>query len=209
MDGDNDQSHASGSWQFRQDDADVQSDHANFAPQDRDDHSPTATPQSSHGKQGHEAALPEVRWTASEFIEHEKDAGWYGRLGFATVVVAGLIFLVTRGDKITVGMIVILAIFFGIYASRKPRTLSYKLDGKGLTIGGKMYGYDGFRSFSAADDGAFPGITFMPLKRFSAAVTIYYERSDEAKIMRILSNYLPHEQLKRDLLEQFLHYIRF
>jgi len=183
---------AAGSWQFKADDSDVPGTAAK----------PDAEPKASAP---HSA---EISWTASEFIAHEKGVIWYLQLALATVVVTAIIYLLTR-DKITSGMLVLAAIVFGAYGARKPRTLEYRLDVSGLTIADKSYDYGQFRSFWTAKEGAFSSITFMPLKRFMPSLTVYYSPDDERQIMQILERHLPMEHRDRDLLDRFLHRIRF
>lgn len=149
-----------------------------------------------------------ITWTASEFIEHNKGFGWYALLALATIVLAGLIFLLTR-DKMTTTVVIVAGIIFGVYAARKPRTLNYRLDAHGLTIGEKFYDYGQFRSFTVVREGIFSSVDFMPLKRFMPILTIYYEPKDEPKIARLLSERLPTDFRKRDWFEQLMHQIRY
>lgn len=149
-----------------------------------------------------------VQWTASEFIAHSKDVNWYLGLTGATVVFTAIVYLLTK-DKITTGMVIFAAIIFGIYGARKPRTLAYQLSRDGLTIGEKTYDFRQFRSFSVVDEGPFSSIVFMPLKRFMPLITVYYDPADEEKIVKILTNHLPMENRGMDLIDRFLHRIRF
>ncbi|HEY1835821.1 MAG TPA: hypothetical protein VGG13_03300 [Candidatus Saccharimonadales bacterium] len=153
-------------------------------------------------------ATDSVGWTASEFIAHEKGAGWYLALVLATAALTAIIYLLTK-DKISSGVVVIAAIIFGVYAGRKPRTLAYRLDDSGLTVADKFYDYGQFRSFVVIGEGAFRSITFMPLKRFMPALTIYYAPEDEQKITDLLADQLPMESRGHDPLDRFLHRIRF
>lgn len=149
-----------------------------------------------------------VSWTASEFIAHQKTIGWYGMLALSTAVLALAILFLTK-DKISTGVVVLAAIVFGIYASRKPRTLGYSVGRTGLTIGQKTYTYDQFRSFSLLDEGAFSSIVFMPLKRFMPLLTIYYDPKDEQQIVTTLSDRLPMETHHLDLIDQLMRRVRF
>lgn len=200
---------ASGNWQFKpgdtlKPDADVAQ-----PPQ------PQATAPDSPSDADQDQAEPEgappgdgVSWTASEFIAHEKGVGWYLALVLATAMLATLIYLLTK-DKISSGVVILAAIIFGAYAARKPRTLEYRLDDSGLTIAGKFYDYSQFRSFVVIQEGAFPSITFMPLKRFMPSLTVYYSPQDEQKITDLLADQLPIENRGHDPLDRFLHRIRF
>jgi hypothetical protein len=150
-----------------------------------------------------------VRWSASEFITHQKSSTWYLVLFSSAFVVAGLVYLLTHGDKITSLAIVIAAVFLGIMAARKPRVLDYEVSTSGVTIGQHFYPYSSFKSFSITHEGAFASISFMPLKRFMPFVTMYYSPEEEADILTMLGAFLPVEQGKRDLLDHFLERIRF
>jgi hypothetical protein len=149
-----------------------------------------------------------VTWSASEFIAHEKSFTWYVVLGVVTVIVAAFIFLFTR-DVISTAVIVVVAIVLGYAATRKPRTLPYKLDGEGLTIAEKFYPYNQFRSFAVTDQGPFSSIVFMPLKRFMTLIEIYYEPKDEERIVNLLSERLPLETHTLDPVDRFMRHIRF
>lgn len=149
-----------------------------------------------------------ISWTASEFIAHEKGGNWYATLAGVAVLAAAIVGLITK-DYITAGIIVFCALLFGIYGARQPRQIPYRVGEEGVTVGQKHHLYEEFRSFSIAQEGAFPSIVFMPLKRFAPATTIYYDPTDEEQIINRLLDRLPFEEHKSDLLDQFLHRIRF
>jgi hypothetical protein len=96
-----------------------------------------------------------------------------------------------------------------VVASRPPRTLSYKLDNYGVHIGQKSFPYANFKSFSVIDEGAISAINLLPLKRFLPPISVYYDPKDEDKIAAIISDYLPFEEHKEDLVDQLVRKIRF
>ena len=149
-----------------------------------------------------------ITWTASEFIEHKKNASWYLILVAVTVVVAGLIWLITK-DKITTATIVVVALMIGIIGSKKPRELEYRIDNEGLHIAGRQYPFNEFRSFSVIRQGSISGLVFRPLKRFSLLTTAYYDPSDEQKILDIIGFYLPMEEGKRDIIDEIMWKLHF
>jgi hypothetical protein len=156
-----------------------------------------------------EASPPDsITWTASEFIAHEKSPGWYLMLAAATLIIAVLIYLITR-DYISVGVVVVAGLLLGTYGARQPRQLQYTIDRHGVTIGPKAYNYNEFRSFAVIQEGAFSSITFMPLKRFSPPISIYYAPEDEEKIVALLSDKLPFEQRRLDAVDNLMRKIRF
>jgi len=150
-----------------------------------------------------------VKWSASEFVAHQKTIGWYLILAVSAIVAAGLIYLLTHGDKITAVVVIVAALFFGYVAGRKPRTLEYELSSAGITIGHRFYPYENFKSFWVEHQGTFGSISFMPLKRFMPLLTVYYAADQEEEILNALSNHLPIEEAHRDMLDQFIDRIRF
>ncbi|HVV25548.1 MAG TPA: hypothetical protein VHC21_00750 [Candidatus Saccharimonadales bacterium] len=154
------------------------------------------------------SAAENVSWTASEFVAHEKSAGWYGGLIAGGVVIAAGVYLLTR-DIISTVVVLVCAAAFGILGGKKPRQLHYHLDSSGITVGSKRYTYEMFRSFSVATEGAFSSIVFMPLKRFAPLTTIYYAPEDEPKIIDILSARLPFEEHKDAAIDSLMKRVRF
>ena len=147
-------------------------------------------------------------WTASEFVAHDKSAGWYFGLVIATAILAFFVYLVAR-DLVSITVLIVVAIIFGVYASHKPRELEYNIDHKGLTVGRKHYGYELFKSFSVVPEGSLQSIVFMPLKRFGATLTVYYPAADEEKIMAVLTGCLPYQDPRRDAVDSLMKKIRF
>lgn len=166
---------------------------------------PSVEAEAQYAQPGDEA---EVVWTASEFIAHHKSAGWYLGLVGATVAGSLLGFLITR-DWFTVGVVILCAILFGVSASRQPRQLEYAIDGAGLYVAQKFYPFSHFRSFSIVDEANFSSIAFMPLKRFSPPLSIFYDLDQEHDIVTALSRHLPMSEPKRDVIDGLMRRIRF
>jgi len=149
-----------------------------------------------------------ISWTASEFISHEKSIGWYGKLALGAVIIAALIYLLTK-DLISTTVVIVCALAFGAIAGRRPRQLRYQISNAGITIGQKQLTYAGFKSFSIVPEGAFSSIIFRPLKRFAPLTTIYYSPNDEDQILDLLSQHLPFEDYKPDPVDNMMRRIRF
>ncbi len=149
-----------------------------------------------------------ITWTASEYIAHQKTAQWYVKLGVSAIVLAFLVWLITK-DKISAAVVMIGAAVLGGYGARPPRELQYQLDFDSLTIGNKPYPLDAFKSFSIDDNQAFSSVNLIPLKRFAPGLTIYYSLDDEEQIVNILSKRLPLEEHRADPIDTLMHRIRF
>lgn len=153
--------------------------------------------------------LPEsISWSASEFIAHEKTAGWYVLLILAAVIAAGVIWLLTR-DLLPTTAVFIGILLITYYASHQPRQQDYRLDQSGLTIGSRHLPYYEFRSFSAVPEGAFLSIELTPLKRFAMYTTIYLDPKDEDRILNFLSVYLPMDIARPNLTDSLMRRIHF
>lgn len=159
---------------------------------------PTAQPTDDDG----------IAWTASEYVANHKTTGWFVVLGVAATAFAGAIYLLTS-DIISSGVILLVAVIFGVLAARQPRVLEYAVDQNGIHIGNKSYPYGEFKSFSIMQEEGIRSIWLMPLRRFMPGISVYYSPDDEAKIIDALADYLPVENREHDLMDRLMHHIRF
>jgi hypothetical protein len=126
------------------------------------------------------------------------------------VLLAVIIYFVTpTRDLIASGAVIVGAIFFGIYAARRPRQLPFRVNDDGVSIGQKFHGYEEFRSFTVVPEGSIGSIIFMPLKRFSPSLTIYYEPDIEDSIMNELTERIPLAEHAPDIFDRLLRLIKF
>lgn len=149
-----------------------------------------------------------ISWTASEFVAHEKTAGWYVLLLVGALVFAAGAYLLTK-DVVSTGVVIVAAIILAVYGSHKPAEQQYVIDDTGIGIGQKHYNYDEFKSFAMASEGAFSSLVFMPLKRFAVPLTIYFAPKDEERIVNLLSNQLPLEEHRLDAVDHLIKKMRF
>jgi hypothetical protein len=149
-----------------------------------------------------------VSWTASEFIAHHKDSGWYATVAGGALLLCAITWLVTR-DAVSVIAIGIVTVLFMIVSSSKPRQQQYSIDSQGIGIGAKFYPYSDFKSFAVHQEGAIGSISFIPLKRFMPEITIYYAPEHEDQIFNVLSQSLPHDQRAEKVTDQLMKRLRF
>jgi hypothetical protein len=134
-----------------------------------------------------------VSWTGSEFIANHKGSKWFLSFFAVLVAVVGLIFALTK-DYVSAISVAVVGVLFAFLANRQPRQLTYQIDNKGINMGSNFYAFDQFKSFSLAQDGAIGYINLMPMKRFMPDVSIYFPPEQEATIIEILSDHLPHNE---------------
>jgi hypothetical protein len=149
-----------------------------------------------------------VSWTALEYIDHTRGSGWYILLTIATVVLALLVYLITK-DYFAAVTIAVVGIIAGVFAARKPRQMEYELNQSGLTIGGKHLSYGLFKSFSIFKQGEHHSIDLLSTKRFTPPISIYFDPADEEKITAILGERLPLDERQPDSIDRLSHRLRF
>lgn len=149
-----------------------------------------------------------IEWKASEFIDHQKTAGWFVPLAAGIVVLSIGMFLISR--SITSTLVILLGgVAFLVLAHQKPRTLTYVLTNSRIKIGDKSYGYDDFRTFSILQDGALLSVFLEPIKRFMPPISIYFPPEDAERIFDALAQHLPHQDRTADPIDRFMRRIRF
>jgi hypothetical protein len=194
-----------GNWQFKPGDADPQTPQAQATAEQNVAPVPVQQAIAVPLPEEH----PEVSWTASEFIAHEKSPLWYLALIGATVGLAAIVVLITH-DKVSTVVIVIVGIIFGITAGRQPRSLQYLLDKHGITVNRAFRPYGDFKSFALVKEGTVNSIIFMPLKRFTLPLSVYVGSDETNDVVTKLSDYLPLDQNHgHDAIDRFIQRIRF
>jgi hypothetical protein len=148
-----------------------------------------------------------VAWDASEYIHHEKGASWmFALIGVGLVMVAAAIWLAQWTLMV---VLIVMLVTFGYYAFRKPKTVHYTLDHTALTIAGKMYPLDSFRSFGVVEEGAFFSIRLIPVKRFGLLQVAYVSDQEGEAVVDILGSHLPMEEMHSDPIEKLMSKLRF
>ena len=153
--------------------------------------------------------LKPVSWEASEYIVHEKSAGWYVGLGIGTALLTLGVYLISNQEILPPLVILVACISIGVYAGRKPATKHYSIDSKGIHVESEFHSFGDFRSFSVVEEGAVDSVWLTPLKRFAPMVVMYFSPDDESKIISVLANFLPHEQKELDAIDRFTRRMKY
>lgn len=152
--------------------------------------------------------IDRLEWAATDNTAHAKPAGWTAMLVFGALVLAGLIYVVTR-DVVSTGSVVGAALLYVAFSAHKAPSVRYILDAHGIVIGQKHYPYEQFRSFSVVEDGAASSVVLMPLKRFMPLLTIHYKPELEDEVIATFADRLPMEAYKRDAMDAIIKKLRF
>jgi hypothetical protein len=148
-----------------------------------------------------------VAWQGTEYIDAPHGTGWYMALILVTIALAALVYLTSK-DKIAAGIIVIVGFIVSVFAAQKPKLANYEVNDSGLSINGKIYSYNGYKSFVVVKEGDLSSINLFPLKRFMPPISAYFDPKDEAKIVQAIGNYLPYEDRKLDTVDRLARRLR-
>lgn len=147
-----------------------------------------------------------ITWEAQEYVQHDKNTGWYVGL---VVIGLGLIALsVWVGWWSCVLLVVVSVVALFVYTIRPPRVLKYRLDEKGLTEGEKLYAYKDYKAFGVLQDGAHFAIVLTPRKRFASRVTVFFPENQGEVIVDAFGARLPMEEVHLDFIDRLVKFLR-
>jgi len=151
---------------------------------------------------------PPVTWSAQEYVHLDKGPIWF--ILFALVVIGLIAVDVLYLHAWTLSLLVIvMAVAVIIYVRRPPRTLTYALSPKqGLYIGEQLRTFDEFKAFGLIKDGDHHSIMLIPRKRFAPGVSVYFPEEVGERIVDILGQRLPMENLKLDVVDIIVRKLR-
>ncbi len=149
-----------------------------------------------------------ITWTASEFIDTHKGAGWHVLFFAGLAALGGLAYFLTK-DYISSAVIIIAGIIFALTINRKPRQLPYEINNQGIQIGERFYDYGMFKSFDLMQEGGIKSINLMPLKRLMPDISLYFPPEQETAIVDFLSAHLPHDEHIEKSIDRLAKKLRF
>jgi hypothetical protein len=148
-----------------------------------------------------------LTWEASEYVHHEKGMAWYVILAvfMAVLLIVAFIFKLW----LSIGVFVAMGAAIAVYAHKPPRVLAYQLDTTGITIDGKLYPYESFRSFGVLSDVEWHAMDLEPAQRFMPRLTVLFGDDDFDDIVAHPERHLPRADRDPDLIERLTRYLRF
>ena len=147
-----------------------------------------------------------ITWEAQEYIQKDKNAGWYVGLIFVGLAFVALGIWLRWWSFVALIVVSVLALV--VYSVRPPRMLRYKLDKNGLTEGNRKYSFPDYKSFGILAEGNNFAIVMTPRKRFSARITVYFPSEQGEKIVDAFGAHLPMEEVKLDLIDKLAKWLR-
>ena len=147
-----------------------------------------------------------ISWEAQEYIVRDKTTGWYVGLIVIGLVLSGVAVWLQWWTFLTVIVLSVVALM--IYAMRPPRVLSYGLTRTGVREGEHLYPYENFKSFGILQEGGNFAIILTPRKRFSPRLTVFFPQEQGEKIVDAFGARLPMEEVKLDVLDKLIKFLR-
>jgi len=147
-----------------------------------------------------------VNWEAQEYVTRDKNTGWYVGLVMVGLALSGLAIWLQQWTFLALVAVSVVAIM--VYSARPPRMLHYSLSDKGLSEGNRLYDFEQFKSFGILRDDKRFSIVLTPRKRFSPRVSVYFPEAQGEQIVDMFGARLPMEEVKMDLLDKLVRFLR-
>lgn len=152
------------------------------------------------------AKTPDISWQAEEYIARKHSAGWYIGLfivGAALAAVAVWLKWWTFLALIILSVVTILTSNL-----RPPRKINYVLSGEGLKEGNTFHKFDDFKAFGILKEDTHFSAILIPKKRFGLNVKVYFPGNSGEAIVDALGARLPMEDVKLDVLDKIVNFLR-
>ena len=148
-----------------------------------------------------------LSWQNQQQAGEHRTSQWYIIMG---IIAAGSIvaaILLQSWFFIPLGVLVPIALTK--YGSKGADAHSYELTAFGVSIDGKHYPYDDYKSFFEIDNQGQPTFELVPLKRFAALLTLHGTSEVADDIAEILGSVLPESEPEGYLGESILKRLKF
>lgn len=151
---------------------------------------------------------PPITWTAQEYVHLDRSPMWF--VLFAVVVLGLIAISVFLLNSWSFSLLIfVMAVALIVYIRRPPRTITYALSpAQGLYVGERLYHFDDFKAFGLIEDGGHFSIMLIPRKRFAPGVSVYFPQDAGERIVDILGQRLPMENLKLDVVDVIVRKLR-
>jgi hypothetical protein len=151
---------------------------------------------------------PPITWEAQEYIHIDKSPGWFVLFVLVVLALVAVDIFLLKSWTFSL-LVVVMAVAIIIYIRRPPRVLTYALSpAQGLYVGERLYHIDEFRAFGLIRDGDNYSIMMIPRKRFAPGVSVFFPQEAGERIVDILGQQLPMEELKLDLVDVVVRKLR-
>ena len=152
--------------------------------------------------------LPPITWTASSSISPQRSKKWY-QIAAAIVIVMVAIKRMELVSAITIAVLLIVMYIALVSSAKLPsRVVKYTISGKGIDINDKLHPYSEFHSFGVRRSDKLWQLVLIPNRQFGMEVTPYISETDGEKIVDMLANFLPMEEVPERGIDKLIRYLK-
>lgn len=148
----------------------------------------------------------QITWDAEEYITQDHNGWWY--FGLAVVTIGLGAFAIWLEGWTFLVLIIVSAITILIFNLRPPRKIHYVLDAQGLSEGKIRHPFSDFRAFGIVKEKSHYSAVLIPKKRFGINVKVYFPEGSGEEIVDALGARLRMEEVKTDLLDKLVNFLR-
>lgn len=149
-----------------------------------------------------------ANWQAKDIIVGEKSKTWY--IIFSIVVLALMVgaWLIGSWSFSLLIAVSALAIVIVRNDKRGSNDVSYSLSRRGFYINGKLHEFEQFKYFGILKDDVNFSIVFIPKKRLSPSVSLYFPEENGEQIVDIIGARLPMEEVHLDMIDKIVRKLK-
>ena len=147
-----------------------------------------------------------ISWEAEEYIVKSHNGWWYFGL-FIVTAGLGALAVWLQGWSFLV-LIIVSAIAILVFNLRPARKIRYTLNNSGIKEGKIKHSFNDYRAFGIVNENGHYSAVLIPKKRLGLSIKIYFPESSGEAIVDSLGARLPMEEVKVDLLDKIVNFLR-
>ncbi len=157
--------------------------------------------------------LEKLEWDALEYDEKDRGQDWFWALG--VVVGAGSIASILFQNYFFAALLVIAGIMLGFFAIKKPATIHYEINNKGIKARNNIYTFDSIKAFWVRTEPKENQINrptlFIHSQRFFMPVISIPIEIESADMIRaiMLEKEIPEEEMQEHISEHLMEILGF
>jgi len=153
------------------------------------------------------ASNTSVSWQAPEYPYRERGTDWFWAVGVIFVALAVIAFIY---NNVLFAIFILLGgLTLFIYAIKKPRSVHFEVNEKGVIFDTSFYPYSTLESFWIEEDEEEPKILIKSKKLLMPYIIVPMGEADSQKVNECLSKHLPEEEHEEPLSHKIMEFLGF
>lgn len=150
---------------------------------------------------------PPISWIEPAHSSVQRSTMWY--IIFAFIIIGLILLDVLLLKYYTLSAVVLVsAVALIIYYRQPTKEINYTLSpDKGVYIDNVLHAYEDFKSFGVLNQGQFFTLVLIPTKRFGQSMTIHFPEQFGERIVDMVGQHLPMQEMKTDAIDRIIRRI--